>query len=263
VSDDSPVPAPEPWALLRRLTPARVALGRTGASLPTGEVLRFGQAHAMARDAVHAALDPDRMTREFASLGTGVMAVSSAASDRAVYLRRPDLGRRLAPDDRARLEAQAARGADIALVVADGLSADAVHNQAGPLLRLLLPAMRQQGWTLAPLVLATQARVALGDEIGAALQARMVIVLLGERPGLSSPDSLGAYLTFAPCVGLRDHERNCVSNIRPAGLPPGRAAHSILWLIAEAFRRGETGVALKDESQDIELVPAADTPLPP
>jgi ethanolamine ammonia-lyase small subunit len=252
--DGTPTHA-DPWAALRRLTPARVALGRTGGSLPTAEVLRFGHAHALARDAVHAGLDLARLEADLVPLGVPLIVTASAAGDRATYLRRPDLGRRLAPEERARLAATPGPGIDLTIVVADGLSATAVQSHAAPLLHLLLPAVQARGWAVAPLVLATQARVAIGDDIGEALDARMVLVLIGERPGLSAPDSLGAYLTLAPRVGRRDHERNCVSNIRPAGLSPGRAAHAILWLAAEAFRRGGTGVALKDESGDIELVP--------
>jgi ethanolamine ammonia-lyase small subunit len=254
--DTAPRPA-EPWSVLRSLTPARVALGRTGASLPTNEIVRFGLAHALARDAVHAALDEALVQRQLASLGEPVLTVASAAADRATFLRRPDLGRRLPPEAEAKLAAVHGHGADVALVIADGLSATAVHHHAAPLLGMLLPALRQQGLSLAPLVLAHQARVALGDAVGAALGVRLVLVLIGERPGLSAPDSLGAYLTYGPQVGRRDHERNCVSNIRAAGLSPERATHSLLWLVTEALRRGETGVALKDESGDRTRVPGS------
>lgn len=254
-----PVPA-EPWEILRSLTPARVALGRTGASLPTREVLRFGYAHALARDAVHAGLDVAAIATELRAAGLPFTELTSAAEDRTTYLRRPDLGRRLTPEGRDRLAALGQPPCDVAIVIADGLSATAVHANAALLLAALLRGIAARGWSLAPVTIATQARVALGDEVGFLLKARLALVLIGERPGLSAPDSLGAYLTYAPRPGRRDHERNCVSNIRAAGLVPDRAADNILWLMGEAMRRGETGVALKDESQDIEVLPPIGTP---
>lgn len=243
----SPDPEPsDPWNKLRNLTPARVALGRSGMSLPTSEVLRFGHAHALARDAVHRVLDGADLANAVASLGLPSIEVASAAPDRVTYLRRPDLGRRLSAGSRAAVVTQSG-GADLVIVVADGLSATAVHANGPALIAALLPGIRAAKWRLAPIVFASQARVALGDEVGETLGARMVLMLIGERPGLSSPDSLGAYLTFAPRIGRRDNERNCVSNIRAAGLPAERAAMALLWLMTEALRRGETGVALKDE----------------
>lgn len=251
------------WDDLRSLTSARVALGRTGVSLPTREVLRFGHAHALARDAVHAGLDVSGLASAIQALGLATCEVASAAGDRATYLRRPDLGRRLSPASRDQLRALRTDASDIAILVADGLSATAVHANAAALLAALLSRMRERGWSLAPAVIATQARVALGDEVGALLQVRLVLMLIGERPGLSAPDSLGAYLTFGPRPGRRDNERNCVSNIRAAGLVPMRAADNLVWLIAEALRRGETGVALKDESRDIETLPPVGRPALP
>jgi ethanolamine ammonia-lyase small subunit len=247
----------DPWRILRDLTPARVALGRTGASLPTAEVLRFGHAHALARDAVHKPLDAAVLKAKIEALGPAVVFAESAVGDRATYLRRPDLGRRLSSDSRTTLERCRSEGIDLAIVVADGLSATAVQANAPALLGTLLPAVHAVGWKIAPIVLATQARVALGDDVGAALGAQMVLMLIGERPGLSSPDSLGAYLTFEPKIGRRDNERNCVSNIRPAGLSSERAVHQLMWLIREAFRRRETGVGLKDESVDQRVLVAA------
>ncbi|MGY2050390.1 ethanolamine ammonia-lyase subunit EutC [Methylobacterium sp. JK268] len=238
----------EAWARLRALTPARIGLGRAGSGLPTREVLSFALAHAQARDAVHAALDVAALRAGVAGLGCPVVAVASAAPDRATYLRRPDLGRRLDGPSEARLAAAAGSPVDLALVVADGLSARAVHAGAVPLLAALAPALAASGWSLGPVVVAEQARVALGDAVGAALRARAVAVLIGERPGLSSPDSLGVYLTFDPRPGRTDAERNCLSNIRGAGLRPEVAAFKLHWLLGEAFRRGLTGVALKDES---------------
>ena len=220
---------------LRSFTPARVALGRTGHSLPCAELLRFRLDHARARDAVYEALDP-------ASLPMPHLLVRSAAPDRATYLRRPDLGRRLHPD--TRLE----RGDyDAAIVIADGLSAPAVHRHAAPLLSALLPKL--EDWRLAPLTVALQGRVAIGDEIGERLGARLVLVLIGERPGLSSPDSLGVYLTWDPRPGRTDAERNCISNVRAEGLPYELAAHKLHFLMSEARTRKLSGVALKEDAR--------------
>lgn len=243
----------DPWQVLRALTPARVALGRAGVSLPTREVLGFGHAHALARDAVHRELDLPRLSAAVSDLGLSTIAVASMAPDRATYLRRPDLGRQLAQDGADLLRTMTHGPVDLAIMVGDGLSATAVQANTAPLLAALLPGIRAAGWQLAPIVLATQARVALGDPVGATLRARLVLVLIGERPGLSSPDSLGAYLTFAPEPGRHDDQRNCVSNIRPAGLTPDRAAAALLWLMSEAFRRSLTGVMLKDESGEPRL----------
>lgn len=237
------------WGRLRGLTPARIGLGRAGSGLPTREVLAFGLAHAQARDAVHSPMEAETVARGIAALGLTTVRVGSQAGDRATYLRRPDLGRRLSPESLAALAALPGEPADLAIVVADGLSARAVHEGAAPMLAALKPRIEHAGWSLAPaVVLASQARVALGDEIGAALKARAVAVLIGERPGLSSPDSLGLYLTLGPRPGRADSERNCISNVRPAGLSHDLAAFKLAWLIGQAFSRGLTGVALKDES---------------
>lgn len=238
----------DPWARLARLTPARIGLGRAGAGLPTREVLAFGLAHAQARDAVHTPLDADAVAAGIAALGFETLTLSSAAPDRATYLRRPDLGRALSEESRDALAAMPAEPVDLAIVVADGLSARAVHEGAAGFLAALKPHIEAAGWSLAPVVVATQGRVALGDGIGAALKARAVLVLIGERPGLSSPDSLGLYLTLGPRIGRSDAERNCISNVRPAGLSPERAALTLDWLLREAFLRGITGVGLKDGS---------------
>jgi ethanolamine ammonia-lyase small subunit len=228
----------DPWETLRAATRARVGLGRAGDGLTTAENLRLAAAHAQARDAVHTALDTDAVV---AALGERAGSlVHSQAADRAEYLQRPDLGRRLAPG-----HGLAAGDHDLAVVVADGLSAAAVAQHAVALLDELLP--RLEGWSVAPVVVAEQARVALGDEIAAALGARMVLVLIGERPGMSAPDSLGAYLTFAPRAGRVDSERNCVSNIRPPdGLAYDAAAEVLAALMTESFRLGLSGVGLKD-----------------
>lgn len=235
------------WAALARLTPARVALGRSGASLPTHEVLRFGLAHAQARDAVHIPFRAEEVEAELLALGLETVPAASQAGSRDVYLRRPDLGRRLADESRARL-AEKAGDYDLAVVVADGLSSTAIHNYGARFVSTLLPLLRRQGLKLAPVIVASQARVALGDEAAECVGARAVVILIGERPGLSSPDSLGAYLTFAPRRGLSDAARNCISNIREGGLSLDQAAFKLSWLIAEAFRRALSGVDLKDES---------------
>ena len=238
----------DPWAALAGLTAARIALGRAGASLPTEAVLRFDVAHALARDSVHTPLDLAALAERWQAMqGEAAVIVHSRAGDRHIYLQRPDLGRQLDEDSAARLSALTAAESDFAIVVADGLSATGVAAHALDLLGELLPRLR--GLRRVPLVLAGQGRVALGDEFGARLKARLVLVLLGERPGLSSPDSLGAYLTFAPRPGRLDAERNCVSNIRQAGLPLPLAAVRLAWLIDAALTRQLTGVELKDESE--------------
>jgi ethanolamine ammonia-lyase small subunit len=242
-----PVPR-DPWTALSALTPARLAIGRSGASLPTREVLAFALDHARARDAVHTPFDAAAVTAQVQALGLTTLTVESAAADRSTYLRRPDLGRRLAADSAERLDAVQADGCDLVVVIGDGLSSAAVHAHAAPLLAALSPHVEQAGWRLAPVVLARQARVALGDEIGERLGARMTVMLIGERPGLSSPDSLGVYLTFGPRVGRSDAERNCISNIRPDGLSYDEAAFKVAWHIGQALRLGLTGVALKDDS---------------
>ncbi|MCJ2037167.1 ethanolamine ammonia-lyase subunit EutC [Methylobacterium sp. J-068] len=248
----------DPWARLARLTPARIGLGRAGAGLPTREVLRFGLAHAQARDAVHTPLDAEAVRSDIAALGFETLTVTSAAPDRATYLRRPDLGRALTDEARDALGAEAGEGVDLALVVADGLSARAVHEGAAGFLAAFQPHVARAGWRLAPIVLATQARVALGDGIGAALKARAVVVLIGERPGLSSPDSLGLYLTLGPRIGRSDAERNCISNVRPAGLSHDLAAFKLNWLLTQAFALGLSGVNLKDASGDaLESAPSS------
>lgn len=233
---------------LRRLTPARIGLGRVGASLPLQEVLAFQLAHAQARDAVHAALDLPALEAAIGELGWATRRVRSAAETRDIYLRRPDLGRTLRAEDRERLAAESAGPRDLAVVVADGLSAEAVQRHAVAVLAAFRSLAEGHGWRLTPVVLATQARVALGDAVARALEARAVLVLIGERPGLSSPDSLGAYLTILPPGSCTDADRNCLSNIRAEGLLPAEAAAKAAWLLAAGFAAGATGVALKDDS---------------
>lgn len=247
----------DPWETLRAHTPARIALGRSGVSLPTAEVLRFGHAHALARDAVHLPLDAQALRSDFEHAGWPTLDAHSAAADRATYLLRPDLGRQLDEASAARLADNAPpEGSDVQIVVGDGLSSMAVSRHALPLVERF-KAMSDPSWRFGPVVIALQARVALGDPIGERLRARLVVVLIGERPGLSSPDSLGAYLTHAPRTGRRDAERNCVSNIRPEGLGYEDAARRLAWLCDEALRRGLTGIGLKDMS---DVKPLEDRP---
>lgn len=237
------------WATqLRALTPARVGLGRTGVSLETSDLLDFQRCHAQARDAVHAHLETAALAAELGKLtGGSVLRLHSAAADRVTYLQRPDLGRRLDEPSRALLTGQHANHVDLALVIADGLSALAVERHALPLLAELLP--QTQGLRLAPLCVVEQGRVAIGDEIGAALGAEIAVVLIGERPGLSSPDSLGAYVTWKPAPGRSDAERNCISNIRPEGLSYAQAAAQLRFILTEARRLRLSGVALKMQAQ--------------
>ncbi|OBS08790.1 ethanolamine ammonia-lyase subunit EutC [Acidihalobacter prosperus] len=238
----------DPWRGLRRFTDARIALGRVGGSQPTEAVLDFRLAHAKARDAVHRPLDADALCARLAPLGLPVLRAASRAPDRATYLQRPDLGRALAPEAAARLAGEPSAGYDVVFVLGDGLSALAVERHAPSLLEAVLTPLRAQGWRIGPLVVAEQARVALGDEAGQALNASLVVVLIGERPGLSSPDSLGIYLTYAPRPGRLNSERNCISNVRPEGLPCSTAAHKLVYLMSAAKRRALSGIALKDES---------------
>jgi ethanolamine ammonia-lyase small subunit len=238
---------------LRRLTRARIGLGRAGDGLPTRELLAFQAAHAAARDAVHGRVDFDALAAAFPD--REVRRVASAAGDRATYLRRPDLGRRLAEGEAARL----AKGPfDVVFVIGDGLSAAAVDAHAAAFVSAAL--RRLDGLSIGPIVLANQARVALGDEIGAATAARLVVVALGERPGLTAADSLGAYLTFAPRIGRVDSERNCLSNIHDHGQTPEVAAAKLAWLVREALARGLTGIDLKEDAPEAAL--AADGPPP-
>lgn len=242
-----------PWHRLRQFTPARIALGRAGTSLPTQPQLEFQLAHARARDAVHLPFDLENLQRRLAERGYETLALHSAITDRHQYLQRPDLGRKLDRASRDRLAARAGReplAYDIAFVIADGLSALAIHQNAVPLLDAIMPRLPAPDWRVAPMILVEQGRVAIGDEVGELLGARLVAVLIGERPGLSSPDSLGIYLTYQPRVGRTDAERNCLSNVRPAGLSYATAAHKLSHLLMEARRRQLSGVRLKDETED-------------
>ncbi|EJN27893.1 ethanolamine ammonia-lyase, small subunit [Pseudomonas sp. GM78] len=241
-----------PWLELRRLTPARIALGRTGTSLPTRAQLDFQFAHAQARDAVHLPFDHAALSEQLAERGRDSLLLHSAAPDRNSYLQRPDLGRKLSVESAKKLRQYAAAnpaGVDLAIVVADGLSALAVHRHTLPFLVRFSEQSSADGWSMAPVILVEQGRVAVADEIGELLGAKMTVILIGERPGLSSPDSLGLYFTYNPKVGLTDAYRNCISNVRLEGLTYGMAAHRLLYLMREACRRQLSGVNLKDEAQ--------------
>jgi ethanolamine ammonia-lyase small subunit len=282
-TDAAPAPlvTPARWHALRQYTDARIALGRAGHSLPTAPHLAFQLAHAQARDAVHVPLDALGVVASLRALGQQTLLLHSAAADRTSYLQRPDLGRRLDELSRAALiewRAQLMRQGrevprgqrqlpstgddgtpqqprfDIAFVIADGLSALAVHTSAVALVAATLARLRtdpHQGWTVAPIAVVEQGRVAVGDEVGQALLANAVVVVLGERPGLSSPDSLGLYLSWAPKPGLQDASRNCISNVRPAGLPVQAAAAKLHYLLTASRLRQLSGVGLKDDSDDL------------
>ncbi len=252
----------DPWQQLKSFTSARIALGRVGSSLPTKEVLDFSLSHAMARDAVHLALDIDALEADIKSRGFSTVRVKSMAPDRASYLLRPDWGRRLSEKSLTDMNnMNQAKPIDFLIVVGDGLSSLAVARHAAPLLAEMHHLLPRE-WRTGPVVIASQARVALGDEIGQALGARMVAMLIGERPGLSSPDSLGIYLTYNPKLGLSDADRNCISNVRPEGLQYAAAAKKLAWLAKEAMRLKMSGVGLKDESDVQEIAQQGASELP-
>lgn len=256
-----------PWRVLRQYTDARIGLGRAGISLPTSEMLEFQLAHARARDAVHFPLDVEPLLAELTALEdkhlTGLpMRLHSQSEDRFTYLQRPDLGRKLSEASRNEVAAaadDAGEAFDLALVVVDGLSSSAVQNNAVPFIRAFLKDLEREpvALKLAPITVVEQGRVAIGDEIGEALNARAVAVLIGERPGLSSPDSLGVYLTWNPRPGLNDADRNCISNVRPAGLRFESASQRLLYLVREAFRLKLSGVGLKDRTEEAAVVDAS------
>ncbi|WP_035160116.1 ethanolamine ammonia-lyase subunit EutC [Cobetia crustatorum] len=252
---------PNPWQRLGQFTDARIGLGRAGISLPTNRSLEFQLAHARAQDAVHLPLEIPRLIEDLNQLtalenAPQIQRLHSHAVDRTTYLQRPDYGRRLDEASRQQLSALDAQPADLAIVVVDGLSSLAVQNNAAPFIAALLEALAGDGpdaWSLAPISVVEQGRVAIGDEVGELLKARAVLVMVGERPGLSSPDSLGLYLTWQPRVGLSDASRNCISNVRPAGLDFAMAAQRQHYLLREARKLGLTGVGLKDRSGETAL----------
>jgi ethanolamine ammonia-lyase small subunit len=237
----------EAWLALRQSTPARIALGNAGSGLPTGAHLDFQMAHARARDAVAHVLDVARVSEALSGLHGEVLPVRTRATDHHTYLADPHSGSLLDAESAARAAALAA-GCDVMFVCADGLSAAAIELHAAPLLTRVLPALSAAGWKIGPLLIATGGRVALGDDVGERLRARFAVVLIGERPGLSAPDSLGVYITYEPRIGRTNAERNCISNIRPQGLAYDDAAGKLMWILTQARARGVTGVALKDAS---------------
>ena len=252
------------WHVLREYTAARIGLGRAGISVPTTPLLDFQLAHAQAQDAVHLPLDCQQLIADISS-SNQCLTVHSQVFDRAQYLQRPDLGRRLNAESSILLKQHAApenKAYDLAIVIVDGLSSFAIQQNAAPLLQQLTRRLSMQGlskstavactFRLAPLVIVEQGRVAIGDEVAELLNAKSVLVLIGERPGLSSPDSLGMYLTWAPKVGLTDESRNCISNVRPEGLVYPEAVNKIFYLLREAHQRRLTGVNLKERSQEAE-----------
>ena len=234
------------WDALKAYTDARIALGKTGISIPLRESLRFRLAHAHAKDAVYSQLNIANLENELAPAGLPICTVQSQAENRDVYLQRPDLGRLLDKPSAERLRKISCSSADICLIITDGLSATAIHKNAGPVVTLLVEQVRKAGYSLAPIVLVEQGRVAITDAIGELLQPRLAIILVGERPGLSSFDSMGAYITYDPKPGLTDERRNCLSNIREQGLTPIMAVNKLMYLIEAAFRLKLTGVELKD-----------------
>ena len=235
------------WTGLRRLTAARIGLRRAGASLATGPLLDFKLAHARARDAVHAPLDHARLNADLAGLGVPVLGVDSAVDDKQTYLMRPDLGRRLAPGAEALLGTHDDEH-DVVFIITEGLSAGAVQTHAQPVLAGVLPVLRAEGWRIAPLVIVRYGRVAVGDVIARMLRADCVAVLIGERPGLSAPDSMGAYLTWQPGPHTTDADRNCISNIRPDGIGYSDAAFKLAHMLRAMRARRLSGVRIKDDS---------------
>ncbi len=241
--------SPDFWEHLKQYTSARIALGHTGNSVPTDQLLAFQLAHAQARDAVHMPLSVNSIVHQLADYQLPLLTLHSQATDRRTYLQRPDLGRRLTEASKKPLEEFSQHTFQLCFVIADGLSALAIEKNIRPLLDELLPLVQAARYSLAPLCIVEQGRVALGDEVASLLHSQMVVMFIGERPGLSSPDSLGIYLTYMPQVGLTDERRNCISNVRPGGLPYAFAAQKLFYLITQSFRRQLSGVALKDDMQ--------------
>lgn len=270
MSEDKSVPGPkpttpdiDPWAQLRRLTAARIGLPRSGASLATAPLLAFRLAHARARDAVHADLDTAALVGDLQPvlqpLGLPAVTVASAATDKQSYLMRPDLGRQLDAESRRALAAHNDcdnNAYDIVFVISDGLSARAVRSHAAPTLAAALPALAEAGWRIAPLVVARHGRVAIGDQIANGLRADCAVVLIGERPGLSAPDSMGAYVTWRPDQRTSDADRNCISNIRPEAIGYDEAEYKLVHLLRAIKARQISGVLLKDDSDLKAIDPA-------
>jgi ethanolamine ammonia-lyase small subunit len=242
---------PDTWESLKACSNARIALGRTGIATPLKEVLDFRMCHAHARDAVYSSLKVDELIGSLQQFQMPIVFASSKANDRATYLQRPDLGRKLSDASDIDLKNETSYPADIAIVIADGLSATAINEHAVHVVKKLIPLLKQSVLTIAPLVIVEQARVAIADEVGSILQAKLSLILIGERPGLSSPDSMGAYITYQPSPGKTDESRNCISNIRPEGLGYDLAARKIAALIKASLQLRLSGIMLKDEEQNL------------
>ncbi|MHB8208337.1 ethanolamine ammonia-lyase subunit EutC [Mucilaginibacter sp.] len=230
---------------LKEFTAARIGIGRTGTSIPTKQSLAFKLAHAHARDAVYSVLDIDALSNEIKQFKLPVLVLHSKAGSRAEYLQRPDLGRKLKKSSASQLK-EYAGDYDISIIIADGLSASAINENVIGLLQSLMPLLTNSSLKLAPICFVEQGRVAVSDKVAHLLNAKLSVILIGERPGLSSADSIGAYLTYGPKPGLTDESRNCISNIRPQGLMFKPAADKIFYLVQEAFRMKLSGVGLKD-----------------
>lgn len=244
---------PDNWLFLKQFTKARIALGRNGVSLPTKETLNFSLSHAQARDAVHQPFNSDKIQDELHTMGLSTLTVHSCVKDREEYLRRPDLGRKLDQESIKKLEEAYQNPSDLIIIIGDGLSSYAVDRQAVSVIRSLLPYLKKLNIQLGPVILAHQARVALGDQIGSILHAKSIAMLIGERPGLSSADSLGIYMTWQPDNTRNDADRNCISNVRPEGLKHDLAAFKLAWLLKQSFIKQISGVRLKDESDNTAL----------
>lgn len=242
----------DPWGDLKQYTSARIALGRAGGSLQTNDWLDFKLAHAKARDAVHCDFDAETLVNELQAEHESILLLRSSVKNRTEFLKRPDLGRRLDESSKSMLRTNATES-DLVFIISDGLSATAVHSHASRVLSLLMPKLSKAGWSIAPIVVVRFGRVAIEDEIGALLEAKIALILIGERPGLGSPDSLGAYIVHNPKLGNTDADRNCVSNIRPAGLDYEAAAETTFYLLSEAKKRQLSGVELKDERDLMKL----------
>lgn len=239
------------WQFLQNYTPARIARGRAGHSSPTSELLKFQADHAQARDAVYSVLDITLLIDSLKSdLDLPIITLKSKVENRSEYLQRPDLGRTLSQESRELLQTIKIEESDVCFVVVDGLSADAINQNTPPVLKNIIAKLKKINWKIAPICLVEQGRVAVADEIGYLLKSKIVVVLIGERPGLTSPNSMGAYITFNPQVGITDESRNCVSNIRPEGMSSEAASQKIFYLLSEMRLKKISGVNLKDEVYD-------------